>query len=175
MDTAWLLGLGIYFRGQWCAGIWPKERQTSSLTRDLTFLEFFPILGALWLWSNECANSVFRFWCDNLTVVHIINTLSSRSKKVMRLVRTFVLRILQFNIIVHTQHIPSIADTLSHQQTLALGACRWPEVWLPGRGKPASNRVGIHSKYSLQLFGSLQACRVFRVNESLEMAWLILV
>lgn len=58
-------------------GLWPERWHREGITNDLTFLEFFPILGALWLWAELWANSVLQVWCDNLAVVHIINTLTS--------------------------------------------------------------------------------------------------
>ena len=48
-DAAGAQGFRIYFRGRWCAGTWPEEWHQQGITRDLTFLEFFPIVGALWL------------------------------------------------------------------------------------------------------------------------------
>ena len=58
MDVSDSLDFGIYFRGRWCAGKWPESWQEAGLTRDLNFLELFPIIGALWLWAGEWANSV---------------------------------------------------------------------------------------------------------------------
>ena len=119
-DAAGALGFGIYFHGRWCAGVWPEEWHMQGITRDLTFLEFFPIVGALWLWAEEWSNTVVRFWCDNLAVVHIINNLTSRSERVMDLVRAFTLKALQNNVVVHARHVPGIdnriADALSRQQ-----------------------------------------------------------
>ena len=121
-----------------CAGTWPEEWHRQGVTKDLTFLEFFPIVGALWLWAHEWSNTVVRFWCDNQAVVSIVNNLTSRSERVMRLVRAFTLRALQFNIVVHARHVPgidnSIADALSRQQMrrfreLAPEARDLPEVF----------------------------------------------
>ena len=52
-DVAGSAGFGIYYRGKWCAGTWPDEWHKAGVTRDLTFLDFFPIVGALWLWAEE--------------------------------------------------------------------------------------------------------------------------
>ena len=136
-DAAGAHGFGIYHRGKWCAGSWPEAWQEDGITRDLTFLEFFPIVGALWLWAEEWADSVVCFWCDNEAVVCIINSLTSQSERVMKLVRAFTLRALRYNILVHARHIPgldnSIADALSRRQMerfrqLAPEAREFPEV-----------------------------------------------
>lgn len=49
--------------------------------RDLMFLEFVPILVAVKVWDKSVT-----FWRDNQAVVHIFNSQSSRSIRVMRLV-----------------------------------------------------------------------------------------
>lgn len=75
-------------------------------------LEFFPIVGALWLWSTLWANSVAWVRCDNLVVVHIINNLTARLERIMRLVQAFTLRALRFNIVVKAEHIPGLVIAL---------------------------------------------------------------
>ena len=120
LDTAGSAGFGIYYRGRWCAGTSPDEWHQAGIMRDFTFLEFFPIVRALWLWVEEWADSVVRFWCNNQVVVHIINSLMSHSERVMALVRSFTLRALKFNILIQSRHVPgidnSLADASSHQQ-----------------------------------------------------------
>lgn len=44
------------------------------------------------------------FWCDNQSVVHIVNRQSAKSAWVMGLVRVFVLQRLRFNILFHEVH-----------------------------------------------------------------------
>ena len=75
---------------------------------------------ALWLWADEWTNAAVTFWYDNQAVVHVVNSLTSRSQRVMVLAREFTLHCLQFSIVFQVRHVPdvdnSIADALSHQQ-----------------------------------------------------------
>ena len=139
-EVAYSLGFGIYFRRRWCASTWREDWHQNGITRDLTFLEFFPIVGALWLWAEERSNAMLHFCCDNQAVVYIINNLMSHSEWVMTLVRAFTLQALQFNIPVQARHVPGIenrlADALSCQQIelfreLSHGANEFPEVLPP--------------------------------------------
>lgn len=139
-DAAGGLGFGVYFRGRWCASAWPDRWVELGLTRDITFLEFFPVVVALFLWGSELANSTVRFWCDNMAVVRIINKQTSRSTRVMRLVRVFVLRCLQLNLLFTARHVPgidnAIPDSLSRFQvkrfrTLAPEASSDPDPMPP--------------------------------------------
>lgn len=84
-------------------------------------LELFPIVLAVELWGTEFRDRRVRFHCDNLGVVHAINSLSAASLAVVRLLWHLVLRCLLLNIVVVCAvHIPGIencvADALSRLQ-----------------------------------------------------------
>ena len=109
-DAAVSSGYGIFFKDKWYAGMLPAEWHSQAVTRDLTFLELFPIVGALWLWAraHERANSVITFWCNTQAVVQIVNSLLSRSQRVMVLVKALTLRCLHFNIVLQARHVPRV-------------------------------------------------------------------
>lgn len=114
------LGFGIFFQGHWCQASWPKDWHDSGITHDITVLELFPIVVAMFIWGLELRNKKIRFNCDNIAVVHIINKLSSKSEPVMCLVRILTLRCLQLNVLVKARHVEgaknSICDALSRLQ-----------------------------------------------------------
>lgn len=119
-DAAGSAGFGIYFRGHWCAQEWPNDWHAAGLTRDLTFLEFFPIVVSVYIWGSEMADKSVHFWCDNMAVVQVINSLSSKSGRVMNLVRAFTLKCLRLNLLFRARHVPGVAngvaDALSRKQ-----------------------------------------------------------
>jgi hypothetical protein len=88
--------------------------------RDMTFLELIPVVLAIELWGNELQNRKVLFHVDNLSLVSVINSQSSRSKRVMELVRHFVFRLMLNGIIFKAEHIFSIdnkiADAISRKQ-----------------------------------------------------------
>ena len=98
-------GFGIYFRGQWAHGLWPKMWQNTSILRNITFLELFPVIVSLYIWGGSLANKKLLFHIDNEAVVYIINKKTSKDKEVMRLLRRLVLLTLQFNILLRAEHI----------------------------------------------------------------------
>lgn len=65
------------------------------------------------------ANTIAHCWCDNMAVVQVINSLSSRSERVMWLVRVFTLRCLH-NLLFLARHALGVAngvtDTVSRKQ-----------------------------------------------------------
>lgn len=111
-DASGSLGFGIFFRGRWCAGVWPQSWHDKGITRDLTFLELFTILGTLWIWGQEWNTLAVTFWRDNQAAVQILNSLSSQSERVMNLIRVFMLRCLKFNILFLARHMPGVQNEL---------------------------------------------------------------
>ena len=106
------LGFGIYFRGQWVHGKWPTEWHRLGITSDIMTLELFPILVALFIWCSKLKNKKIKFNCDNIAVVCILNKLSSKSDRVMSLVRLLTLHCLRHNIWVKATHVPGVENTI---------------------------------------------------------------
>lgn len=116
------LGFGIYFKGRWCQAKWPESWHFRGFTSDITVLELFPILVAVFVWGTHLVNKKIRFNCDNMAVVEILNKLSSKSELVMCLVRLLTLHCMKLNILIKASHVPGhnnkICDALSRfQQT----------------------------------------------------------
>lgn len=136
-------GFGIFFAGRWAHSKWPTHWVFSDVIRDMTFLELFPVYVSLLLWHPWLSNKRILFHIDNMAVVQVLNTLTSKSTRVMNIVRKLVLLTLQHNITIKAQHIPTklnkIADSISRSQwgkfrNLAPEAEKWPtqlpqQIW----------------------------------------------
>eukprot|EP00079_Xenopus_tropicalis_P036153 XP_017949924.1 PREDICTED: uncharacterized protein LOC101732219 isoform X1 [Xenopus tropicalis] len=119
-DAAGSTGFGAFFAGKWCAAKWPQEWAEGRLTKNLAFLELFPIVVAVELWGQALSNKSVLFRSDNMAAVLAVNNLTSSSRPVLSLLRHLVLRCLQMNIKFRAKHIPGeineIADALSRFQ-----------------------------------------------------------
>ena len=93
-------GFGIYFQGRWAQANWPNEWAENGTLADITFLELFPVVVAISIWGLHLRNKKLTFNIDNKSVVYIINRKSSKSPRVMALVRTLVLQTLIHNIVI---------------------------------------------------------------------------
>lgn len=111
---------GIFFSGSWAHAKWPEKWLQTDVIYDMTFLELFPVYVAILTWRNSLSNKRILFHIDNMAVVHVLNNSTSKSKRVMAIVRELVLVTLKCNITVRAQHIPSkqnsIADCISRSQ-----------------------------------------------------------
>ncbi|XP_052695666.1 uncharacterized protein LOC128174070 [Crassostrea angulata] len=114
------LGCGAYFQGRWAFFEWAPKWHSSDIIRDMTFLELVPLVLAIRLWGQDLECKKDLFFIDNSALVSIVNKQTSKSKRVMKLVRELVLMLMQYNCIFKAKHIESsnncIADSISRNQ-----------------------------------------------------------
>ena len=87
---------------------------------SIEWQELFPIVVACAIWFPHFSGKRIQFWCDNESVVAIINSGHSKSPRIMDLVRFLVLISMKHNFFVRARHVPgvrnNIADALSRFQ-----------------------------------------------------------
>ena len=90
------------------------------LSPEYEWQELFPIVVACAMWHPFLAGRRLQFWCDNISVVSIINSGHSKVPRIMDLVRRLVLLSMQHNFVIRARHVPGvsneIADALSRFQ-----------------------------------------------------------
>ena len=135
-DAASTVGFGGFLNGKWFQGRRPPHlliNKTKGIR--IEWQELFPIVLACALWYPHFSSKRLQFWCDNQSVVAIINSGHSKAPRVMDLVRFFVLISMKHNFLVRARHVPGvnneIADALSRFQLqrfreLAPGADQTP-------------------------------------------------
>ena len=115
------LGFGCTLDKQWLFGQW-LEGFISQQEPSIEFLELFALTAGVLTWENHLSltNTRVTVFCDNMSVVHMINNISSSCFRCMKLIRLLVLNGLQFNCRLSARFIStknnSIADALSHLQ-----------------------------------------------------------
>ena len=114
------LGCGAYFDGDWIQFRWPESWALEEFMSDMSFLEFVPVLLAMFTWVAKLRNKKIILRIDNQALVSIINSRTSKSKFVMHLLRPFVLLTMCNNVqfkAVFIQGVHNeIADALSRFQ-----------------------------------------------------------
>lgn len=113
-------GCGVYFKGAWTCLKWPETWVNTDILSDITYLEMVPIALACYLWKDCFSSLKICFNCDNRAVVDILNAKSSKSERVMSLVRQIVMWSMQFSFNIKAVHVPGvenkIADSISRLQ-----------------------------------------------------------
>ena len=113
-------GCGCYLFGKWSILQWPVEWYHADILKDITFLEMIPIALSVFLWDRVFKRKKIAFHVDNLAVITVLNSKSSKSPRVMNLLRFIVYRSMMGHFHMKAFHISSanncVADALSRGQ-----------------------------------------------------------
>ena len=105
---------------EWAYFQWPESWWESEVLRDITFLEMVPVLLAVFLWGRRLSNCKILLYIDNEALVSVLNKQSAKSKRLMQLVRSFILLAMEYGIIFKATHISThvnaVADAISRKQ-----------------------------------------------------------
>ena len=119
-DASGAIGFGGIFRSKWFQGRWQTHQQLGTTGISIAWQELFALVVACHLWGSEFSNRRILFFCDNESVVNIVNSKRSRIPRVMDLLRHLTLLTLKHNFYVRVKHIEGkknlVADALSRFQ-----------------------------------------------------------
>ena len=76
-------GCGAYCKNKWAYLQWPAEWESTGLLRDITFLEIIPIALSIFPWHKLFHMKKIVYYIDNMAVVSILNSKTSKSARVM--------------------------------------------------------------------------------------------
>lgn len=116
----WFSGIWGHFSNPLVSGLMGTPSKTRSARISIAWQELFAFVVACHLWANFFSNKRIQFFCDNESVVSIVNTKRSRIPRVMDLVRHLTLLTLGSNFCIRAEFIEGkrndIADSLSRFQ-----------------------------------------------------------
>ncbi|XP_069120279.1 uncharacterized protein [Argopecten irradians] len=115
-DASASIGFGAVFKDEWLYGVWAPN-----ITKPhINALELYPIVAAIYTWGHQVENTAIWLFTDNMSLVSVLNSQSSRDPVIMTMVRALVLKCLHHNILIKAQHIEGrkniLADALSRLQ-----------------------------------------------------------
>ena len=112
-DAASTIGCGGYLNGKWFQGRWPPHLLIDKHKGiSIEWQELFPIVIACVLWYPHFCGKRVQFWCDNESVVAIINSGHSKAPRVMDLVHFLVLISMKYNFLVRARHVQGLPMAL---------------------------------------------------------------
>ena len=113
------LGVGAVFGRHWLFAQW-EDDYINQFDPSIEYLELLGLYMAVFAWSSELRNQRFVAFCDNQSVVSMVNNMTSKCVNCMVLIRLLVLRSWIFNMRVFAEWTPgsknSRADFLSRQK-----------------------------------------------------------
>ena len=108
-DSCTTIGFGGYLGERWFCGKWPL----SCKDLHISLLELYPIFLAFQLYGYEFKNRCICIHSDNIAVVHILNSFTSKDPLMMIMVRKLVLFCMLNNVYLKAHHISGINNTLA--------------------------------------------------------------
>ena len=112
-DASGTWGCGAYYHPHWLKIYWPES------WRDypITIKELLPIVLAVAIWGQQWSGKHIRCRCDNMAVVNILYSRTSKDSAIMHLVRSLHFFLAHFDIKLTASHIAGksndLADALS--------------------------------------------------------------
>ena len=104
-DASGFVGFGGYFNGQWFQGRWPPHLQLNRAGGiSIEWQERFPIVVACAIWFPHFAGKRIQFWCDNESVVAIVNSGHSKAPRIMDLLTFLILIFMKNNFFIRARH-----------------------------------------------------------------------
>ena len=106
------LGAGGVCQGSWFAVQWDRSFMDQH-DPSIAYLELFAVTVAIKLWIMRFRNRRIILFCDNMSVVYMINKNSSNCRHCMKLIRVIVLESMIHNVRVFARHVKGFLNTES--------------------------------------------------------------
>ena len=93
------LGFGAVFNNSWMYGRWGKNF-IESQSPSIEYLELFATCAGILMWGHRLTNTRIIIFCDNQAIMFMINNMTSKCSKCMKLIR-----MIQFNCLLYNRRI----------------------------------------------------------------------
>ena len=111
--------MGGYCGNSWFALQW-NEQFIRAKEPSIAYLELYAVAVAILNWINRFRNKRVIIFCDNKSVVYMVNSMTSHSMQCMTLIRIIVLQCMLSNVRVFAKHVPGklnkFSDLLSRRE-----------------------------------------------------------
>ena len=105
------LGFGGVCTNSWLYGQWDREFMKND--PSIAYLELYALVATVLTWIHRYQNRRVILFCDNQSVVQMVNITSSSCKNCMVLIRILVLKCLEENVRIFARYIRSKDNTAS--------------------------------------------------------------
>ena len=106
------LGCGGICGTEWFILQW-NEKIIKQLKPSINYLELYALTIAVINWIHKFKNQRIYIFCDNMSVVQMVNKTTSKCKNCMVLIRILVLQALTYNVKINAKHVPGKENIFS--------------------------------------------------------------
>ena len=111
-DASGKLGMGAICGKQWMYQMWPQQF-IQKFKPSIEYLELYAVTAAVLAWIHNFKNNRIILFCDNRSVVDMINATSTSCKNRMVLIRIIVMKGLLENVRIFAKHVSGISNGLA--------------------------------------------------------------
>ena len=111
-DASGKLGMGALCQNDWMYIMWSKTFLVKEKP-SIEYLELYGVVAGVLAWIHRFRNRRIILFCDNKSVVGMINITSTSCKNCMVLIRILVLKGLIENVRIFAKHVEGIKNTLA--------------------------------------------------------------
>ena len=119
-DASGKIGMGAICGSSWMFKLWNQEFLAKH-EPSIEYLELFAVTAAVLTWIHQFKNRRIILFCDNQSVVDMINITSTSCKNCMVLIKLLVLKGLVENVRIFARHVKGkandLAESLSRNKT----------------------------------------------------------
>ena len=127
-DASTSLGMGGVCGTDWFIGEWDLDFIQAQRV-SINYLELFAVTVGVLSWLHQFSNQSIVLFCDNMSVVHMINNTSSKCRNCMVLIRLIVLQGMLHNVQIKAKHVPGVLNQFSDR----LSRLKYREFWALSR------------------------------------------
>ena len=131
------LGCGGISGDNWFIWQW-DEKFIKEVKPSINNLELYAVTVGITSWIHKYKNQRIFIFCDNMSVVQMINATTSNCKNCMVLLRIIVLHALTNNVKVNVKHVPGVLNCFSDM----LSRMQYKQFWRKAKkeGRKFSNK-----------------------------------
>ena len=122
-DASKTRGCGGICDQEWFIMEWDNEELLQNFS--INFLELYALTIAVVAWLYKFSNKPITIYCDNMSVVHMVNNGTSRNTDCMKLIRIIVLECLVQNCRLNVEYINTKANLFADH----LSRLKYKEFW----------------------------------------------
>ena len=111
-DASGKIGMGAVCGTHWMYKCWSPDF-IARFNPSIEYLELYGVVAAVLAWIHQFKNSRIILFCDNKSVVDMINITSTSCKNCMVLIRILVLKGLMENVRIFARHVKGVKNTLA--------------------------------------------------------------
>ena len=112
-DASSTIGCGGVCDQDWFIMEWEEEIEDFFMEKakpSINFLELYALTIGILSWVHQFQNSYVTLFCDNQSVIHMVNNQSAKNVNCMALIRLIVLHCMQYNVKIKIEYIESKAN-----------------------------------------------------------------